>query len=589
MADADRTDELESHHRLPPPQQHENGDNYCDNGDEEKDQKEEEEEVENIDDPLKKATIALASASALNVDQGRIISNRNELIRKQSLEIETLQSDCQLQSEKVEELENHLATSIAQGETYWRAAEALKAKLSVLESKCDDQGQLKARIDELESSMASLRSLREQAEHRAVAEMKAQSEADLQTSQLRSKVESQNSAIVTLSQEVVRLKRKLSLHCDGAQNDVESRAKNTAEQELLGGPGDDDRLEELQARISQAESSATASNALYVEEKLKRVSAEEALREFRESEARATAKRRAAFEVEKKNLTVQVREAIQAAAHSTEEASNLRAQIRTLEEELAVCSSRLSERQTVMATLIDEFDHFRSTSLQEAQEELDEVCQVVEVQQAEIEHLRDTAMNSSNNSDDSSTGVSRCNAESEFAGLDDSDTKLVTDKYFVDLLEEHKGEIALRDQRVAEAVDMVNQSANALAAEQKLQEERNARTDDLVNSLLAQQKSAKKELDIWKLKCMELETVNGDLTRAMSLLRKKFSDNLASSQAPLQKKNKSTPTSARWSGQTPVYSPRTPPQKVRAMKRSARVVSPLDDYRIKRQGKFAHE
>ena len=588
MADEESTDVFEPHHRLTRPQQHENDDNYCDNGDEEKHQKEEEEEVENIDNPLKKATIALASASALNVDQGRIISNRNELIRKQSLDIKMLQSDCQLQSEKVEELENHLATSIAQGETYWRAAEALKAKLSVLESECDDQGQLKARIDELESSMASLRSLREQAEHRAVAEMKAQSEADLQTSQLRSKVDSQNSAIVTLSQEVVRLKKNLSLHFDGAKNDVESRAKNTAEQELLG---EDDRLEELQARISQAESSATASNALYVEEKLKRVAAEEALREFRESEARATAKRRAAFEVEKKNLTVQVREAIQAAARSTEEASNLRTQVRTLEEELAVCSSRLSERQTVMATLIDEFDHFRSTSLQEAQEELDEVCQVVEVQQAEIEHLRDAAMNSSTNSDDSSTEVAtnRCNAESEFAGLDDSDTKLVTDKYFVNLLEEHKGEIALRDQRVAEAVDMANQSANALAAEQRLQEERNSRTDDLFNSLLAQQKSAKKELDIWKLKCMELESINSDLTRAMSLLHKKLSDNLASSQATSQKKKKSTPTGARWSGQTPVYSPRTPPQKVRAMKRSARVVSPLDDYRIKRQGKFAHE
>ena len=51
-----------------------------------------------------------------------------------------------------------------------------------------------------------------------------------------------------------------------------------------------------------------------------------------------------------------------------------------------------------MATLIDEFDHFRSTSLQEAQEELDEVCQVVEVQQVEIEHLR-MPYNSSTNSE----------------------------------------------------------------------------------------------------------------------------------------------------------------------------------------------
>ena len=165
---------------------------------------------------MKKLTTALLDANALKVDQGRIIAARNERIRFLEDENRTLNQLALDREVKVEELDNHLATAIAEGETYWRAAEALKANLSTLESRCGDEGELRARIDELEGSMTSLRSLREQAERRAVAEVKAQSEADTESEKLRSKAESQQAAIASLSEEVVQLRRKL----EGAASDM---------------------------------------------------------------------------------------------------------------------------------------------------------------------------------------------------------------------------------------------------------------------------------------------------------------------------------------------------------------------------------
>ena len=262
-----------------------------------------------------------------------------------------------------------------------------------------------------------------------------------------------------------------------------------------------------------------------------------------------------------------------------------------------MCKSRLTERQTAMGALIDEFDHFRSSSLQEAQDELDEVCQVVEIQQSELERLRSAAshaglaIESGHGSDAERKWRSRGDSvdgsddATLSVGADEDDGPLMlSDTARSSLMHEHAGQLAARERQIAEAVDAANQSARALAEGQKIQEARNTRMDALVHDLMARDKSAKREIEVWKLKCIELEGSNGDMRRYIHRLRKTLPSPLHASPDPATRRT----TAKSHPGLLTGLSPRTPPKKKQAIKRSARVVSPAsNEHGAKRQGRHA--
>ena len=72
------------------------------------------------------------------------------------------------------------------------------------------------------------------------------------------------------------------------------------------------------------------------------------------------------------------------AADRNEESNGLKARVATLEEELESCKSQLGERHHAIDALIEEFDFFRSSTLAEAQDQLDEMSAVVELQQKQL-------------------------------------------------------------------------------------------------------------------------------------------------------------------------------------------------------------
>lgn len=77
-------------------------------------------------------------------------------------------------------------------------------------------------------------------------------------------------------------------------------------------------------------------------------------------------------------------EMMKMAADRNEESNGLKARVATLEEELESCKSQLGERHHAIDALIEEFDFFRSSTLAEAQDQLDEMSAVVELQQNQL-------------------------------------------------------------------------------------------------------------------------------------------------------------------------------------------------------------
>ena len=77
-------------------------------------------------------------------------------------------------------------------------------------------------------------------------------------------------------------------------------------------------------------------------------------------------------------------EMMRMAADRTQESDELKTRVVSLEKELASCKAQLGERRHAIDALIEEFDFFRSSSLAEAQEQLDEMSAVVELQQEQL-------------------------------------------------------------------------------------------------------------------------------------------------------------------------------------------------------------